>query len=68
MHSYYNATLALIRDRMETSGVSPEYAAVALRITQTELAGKLAGTVLLRPAEIATLAEIFGCPMSEIVA
>lgn len=68
MHSYYDATLALIRERMDASDVSPAYAAVKLRITQDELAAKLSGAVLLRPDEIATLAELFGCPLSEIVA
>ncbi|WAJ32204.1 helix-turn-helix transcriptional regulator [Arthrobacter sp. FX8] len=66
--SYYAATLALIRSRMQASGVSPEYAAVALRVAGPELEAKLSGAVLLKPSEIAALADVFGCPMSEIVA
>jgi hypothetical protein len=68
MQSYYNATLALIRDRMETSDMSPAFVAVALRINRDELAAKLSGASPLRPDEIATLAQLFGCPMSAIVA
>lgn len=68
MQSYYDATLALIRDRMEASDMSSAFVAVALRITRDELAAKLSGAALLRPDEIATLAHLFGCPMSEIVA
>ncbi|XAS63104.1 hypothetical protein VUN84_12400 [Micrococcaceae bacterium Sec5.8] len=66
MHSYYDATLSLIRERM--GNVSPAAIAAGLRITETELTAKLSGDVVLTAAEMATLARLFGCPMSEIVA
>ncbi|MDR7081454.1 hypothetical protein J2X01_000731 [Arthrobacter ginsengisoli] len=66
--SYYDMTLDRIRERLHASDVSPAYAAVALRITRAELEDKLSGAVVLTVREIHTLAETFGCPMSEIVA
>ncbi|XTR52885.1 hypothetical protein ACOM2C_06625 [Pseudarthrobacter sp. So.54] len=66
MHSYYDATLSLIRERM--GNVSLTAIAAGLRITETELTAKLSGDVVLTAAEMATLARLFGCPMSEIVA
>lgn len=66
--SYYDATLGLIRDRIEAAGMTAEATAAALGVSQATMRRKLSGETVLTVREIGDLAHALGCPMSAIVA
>lgn len=66
--SYYDMTLDRIRDRITTTGLAPKTIAAGMGVSQKVLRRKLSGETVLTVREIGDLAELFGCPMSEIVA
>ena len=66
--SYYDMTLERIRERITAAGLSPKTIAAALGVSQAAMRCKLSGETVLTVREIGSLAEMFGCSLSEIVA
>lgn len=66
--SYYDMTLALIRERIAAAGMTCTAIAAGVGISVGTLRRKLAGTDTLTVHEIRVLADVLGCRMSEIVA
>ncbi|MGO4384602.1 helix-turn-helix domain-containing protein [Specibacter sp. RAF43] len=66
--SYYDMTLAKIRERILNADVSRKAIAAGVGISQAMLRRKLSGETALTVSEIDALARVLGCRMSEIVA